>query len=96
MRREGRIRWLFLPGEPEDESDEIGHGTCVTSKVASPTFGVAKNSNLVIVKIYPIDGGIRHSRTLAALGAVVDDIVREDLQGKAVVSMALGGEQSRS
>jgi len=58
MRREGRIRWLFLPGEPNgpEERDDVGHGTCVISnlKVTSPTFGVAKSVNIAMVKVPPI------------------------------------------
>ena len=96
MKREGRIRWMFLPGEPEEESDAIGHGTCVTSKAASPTYGVAKNCNLVIVKLYPINGYLHTSRVLAAITITAEDIASESLQGKAVVNMALSGKRSRT
>jgi len=95
IRLEGRIRWLFLPGEPdgpENETDDTGHGTCVASKVVGRKFGVAKSVNIVIVKIHPIDGRIRTSRAIAALGTVAGDIARQDLQGRSVVCIASGGE----
>jgi hypothetical protein len=93
---QGRIRWLFPPGEPEIESDEIGHGTCTISKVAGRTFGVAKSVNIVVVKLSPINGKVQGSRVLTAWGAVARDITSENMQGKAVVSIQMGGEQSGS
>ena len=89
---QGSIRWLYLPNEPQVASDEIGHGTCVASKVASPTFGVAKSANIVLVKIYPIDGEVHVSRYIAAWGVIAGDIVSENLRGKAVVSTSLNSE----
>ena len=93
---QGSIRWLYLPGEPQIEDDENGHGTCITSKVASRTFGVAKSANIVIVKIYPIADTIHVSRFIAAWGIVAGDIASTNMQGKAVVSIAVLSEQSRS
>jgi len=93
---QGRIRWLFLPGEPESESDEIGHGTCTISKIAGRNFGVAKSVNLVVVKLGPIDGQIEASRVMAAWGAIARDIASTNMQGRAVVSVQMAGEQSGS
>jgi len=93
---QGSIRWLYLPNEPEIENDEVGHGTCVASKVSGPTFGVAKSANIVLVKIYPIAGSIHVSRYIAAWGLIARDITSKNLQGKAVVCTALNSEQPRS
>jgi len=93
---EGSIRWLYLPEEPQIESDDVGHGTCVTSKVVGSTFGVAKSASIVIVKIYPIDGVFSMSRITAIWAVVARDVDSNDMVGKAVVSNSLGGEQSRS
>jgi cerevisin len=90
---EGTIRWLYLPDEPEIEGDDFAHGTCVVSKVVGPTFGVAKNVDIVVVKIYPINGRIHVSRFIAAWGVAAADIASKNLQGKAVVTVALGGER---
>ena len=92
----GSVRWLYLQDEPQIEGDENGHGTCVTSKVASPTFGVAKSANIVIVKVYPKAGTLLVSRVIAAWGVVAKDIATNHMQGKAVVNIAVGGEQLRS
>ena len=92
----GNIRWLYLQDEPHIESDENGHGTCVTSKIVGPTFGVAKSANIVVVKLAQIAGRINVSRVIAAWGTVAGDVASENLQGRAVVINAMGGEQSRS
>jgi len=57
---------------------------------------VAKNPNIVIVKIYPIEGRIRPSRVIAAWGVIANNIVEGNLQGNAVVTIAMGSEQSRT
>jgi len=92
----GNIRWLYLQDEPHIEGDENGHGTCVTSKIVGPTFGVAKSANVVVVKLAPIAGQVHVSRVIAAWGAVAGDVASENLRGRAVVINAMGGEQSRS
>ena len=94
MRR--RIRWLFLPGEPQIESDENGHGTCVISKVTGRIFGVAKNVNIVAVKLAPLNGRLVGSRVIAAWAVVARDIASTNMQGRAVVGLQMGGEQSGS
>jgi len=93
---QGRIRWLFLPGEPEIEFDDNGHGTCVISKVAGRIFGVAKSVNIVVVKLAPINGRLIGSRVIAAWGVVARDIASTNVQGRAVVGIQMGGEQSGS
>ena len=89
----GGMRWLYLPGEASIESDIVGHGTCVASKIIGPTLGVAKSANIVIVKL---DGNLHVSRVIAAWGLVAADIASGDRVGKAVVIHPMGGEQSGS
>ena len=93
---QGRIRWLFLPGEPESESDEIGHGTCTISKIAGRFLGVAKSVNLVVVKLAPLNGRVQGSRVMAAWGAIARDIASTNMQGRAVLSIQMAGEESGS
>ena len=57
---------------------------------------MAKSVNIVLVKIYPIDGMLKSSRIIAAWGTVARDITSNNLQGKAVVVAALCGKKSRS
>jgi cerevisin len=85
----GSVRWLHLPQGPYVEGDSHGHGTCVASKVTSPTFGVAKNADLVVVRL-PADPRI--SYMLAAWGVVAADIASSNMQGRSVVITAVGCE----
>jgi len=57
---------------------------------------VAKSVNIVLVKLYPKDGMVEPSRIIAAWATVARDITSNNLQGKAVVVAAVGGEKSRS
>jgi len=93
---QGSIRWLYLPDEPQIQSDDIGHGTCVTSKVIGPTFGVAKSANIVIMKVYPRNGNLQPSHLIASWGVVASDIASRGLRGRAVVYTGMISEQSRS
>ena len=93
---QGSIRWLYLPDQPQVQGDDHGHGTCVASKVASPTFGVAKSANIVVVRVSPVNGRIQTSSAIAAWGVVARDIFSGDLQRRAVVSVSMNGEHSRS
>jgi hypothetical protein len=58
--------------------------------------GVAKNVNIVVVKINPIDDYIAPSRYIEACAIVARDIESKGLQGKAVICSTLNGEHSRS
>jgi hypothetical protein len=94
---QGSIRWLYLPNEPHIPGDEFGHGTCVVSKVAGTTFGVAKNANIVVVKLPPaLDGSVSASRVITAWGIIANDIASNNMQRKAVVCNTFMGEKSRS
>jgi len=91
---QGSIRWLYLPGEPHLPGDENGHGTCAASKVAGTTFGVAKNANIVVVKLPPaLDGTLTASRVITAWGVVANDIAINNMRGKTVVCNTLMGEK---
>ena len=88
----GSIRWLFISGEPQIRRDDHGHGTCVASKVASLSFGVAKSADIVVVKIRLVDNNIPISNIIAAWGAVGADIASNNLEQKAVISASMSGE----
>jgi subtilisin family serine protease len=89
----GSIRWLHLPNEPhvENDTDADGHGSCVASKIAGRTVGVAKNVNLVIVKAVPDPSrAMPASQYIAAWAIVARDIETARLRGRAVVSISMG------
>jgi hypothetical protein len=93
---QGSIRWLYPPGKPKIEGDNTGHGTCIASKVASPTLGVAKSANIVVVRVDSVNDRLASSSFIAAWGVVARDITLNGLQGKAVVSSTTSCEQSKS
>ncbi len=61
-------------------TDDTGHGTCVASKGASPTFGFNKSANIVVMKLHPIGGHLHVSHVIAAWGVVTTDIDSKDMQ----------------
>lgn len=88
----GKKDWLYVPTSWDDyarpinnvpsDYDTSGHGTCVLSKAAGAKFGVAKNANIVIVKLPQTlyDGGIGDvSYLLDGLNIAAKDIVQKKL-----------------
>jgi aqualysin 1 len=73
-------------GVGQTTGDCNGHGTHVAGTVGSTTWGVAKEVNLISVRIFPCDGGSPRSRTIASVDWVTGNAVRP-----AVVNMSLGG-----
>ena len=84
----GTKEWIFTTPYMID-ADELNHGTCVAARVASPEFGTAKATNIVIVKIW--DQVVRHSLLLKGFADTVKHIKRNNRQGKAVVNVSLDG-----
>lgn len=88
--------WLKHASVPSTETDEQNHGSCVLSKVAGKTYGVAKKVNIVIAKV-----GVKSTDTALAgwiiylLEKVREDILKkrangENLKGKTVVNLSMG------
>lgn len=80
---------LWRPGmlnRLRKNKDLSGHGTCMASKAAGATFGVAKKANLVFVNMAQFG----HNEVLYALLQVEDDIRKKKLRGRAVVNMPFG------
>ncbi len=49
------------------DSDEVGHGTHVAATIGGKTFGVAKNVNIVAVKVLGADGGGSRTSVLSGM-----------------------------
>ncbi len=95
----GNKRWLETDEEywrkhaviPSTETDEQDHGSCVTSKIAGVIYGVAKKVNIVIAKV-----GIKQTDSALAgwyiylLEKVREDILKNNLKGKAVMNLSGG------
>jgi subtilisin family serine protease len=65
-------------------TDCLGHGTHVTSLIGSNTYGVAKNVNIVPVKVFNCEGTTKTSIILQAIYWVIK-------QPKGIVNLSIGG-----
>ncbi|KAJ6788165.1 hypothetical protein PWT90_09602 [Aphanocladium album] len=77
-------------------TDENGHGSHVAGTIGGATFGVAKNVQLMAVKVLGKDGGGANSGVLKGLQFVMNDVTKRGLAGKAVMNMSLGGGKSQA
>ena len=97
----GSKSWLFPGFEgvvpiDSDQDDKWGHGACVLSKISGPTYGVAKNVDIVIVKLQAKNKKGRYklpaSNLAKALIEVKHDIEKKNLQNRAVINMSFGSK----
>lgn len=72
---EGRARWGATFGGFADE-DSTGHGTHVAGTVAGKRFGVAKNADLIAVRVVSDAGGAVVSDAIAAVNWVIQEVTR--------------------
>ncbi|KAK9420402.1 putative Peptidase S8/S53 domain-containing protein [Seiridium unicorne] len=77
-------------------TDENGHGSHVAGTIGGATFGVAKNVNLIGVKVLDADGSGTNSGVIDGLNFVASDAQSKGLGGKAVMNMSLGGSKSNA
>ena len=73
------------------ETDPNGHGSCVFSKVNSASFGTAKKSNMMIVKI---SDQVTTFEVLDGLNSILTHVKQNSLQKKAVINLSLGLPES--
>jgi subtilisin family serine protease len=85
---QGRARWGNSFCDNCGNTDDNGHGTHCAGTIGSRSYGVAKNVNLVAVKVLDQSG----SGTNAGVIAGIDWVAQQS--GSRVVSMSLGGPQS--
>lgn len=78
------------------DTDENGHGSHVAGTIGGSTFGVAKNVQLVAVKVLDADGAGTNSGVIAGMDWVAANATAMGLAGKAVMNMSLGGSKSRA
>ena len=71
-----------------DGSDKQGHGTHTAGTVGSKTYGVAKQTNLVGVKVLGDDGSGTTDDIIAGM-----DWVAQNANGPSVANMSLGGSK---
>ncbi|KAI3324869.1 protease [Xylariaceae sp. AK1471] len=93
---QGRAAMAFNAIEGSANTDENGHGSHVSGTIGGATFGVAKNVQLMGVKVLDADGSGTNADVLDGLNFVESDVTQKNLKGKAVMNMSLGGGQSKA
>ncbi|KAI0403756.1 oryzin precursor [Xylaria palmicola] len=89
---EGRASWgrSFVAGDARPTVDENGHGTHVAGIAGSRTYGVAKRTNLVAVKVLNAAGSGATSQIIAGIQWVVEDAKSKKRIEKSVANMSFG------
>jgi oryzin len=87
----GHASWgaNFVPGAPD--TDDNGHGTHCAGTVGSQTYGIAKGTNLIAVKVLDSTGSGSYSNVISGLQWVVQDATAKGRIGSTVISMSLAG-----
>ncbi|KAI1077605.1 subtilisin-like protein [Whalleya microplaca] len=89
---QGRATMGFNAVENEEATDLNGHGSHVSGTIGGATFGVAKNVNIVGVKVLDKDGGGTNADVIDGLNFVSQNATA----GKSVMNMSLGGPASKA
>lgn len=92
---EGRASWAANYADDED-IDGAGHGTFVAGIVGSKSFGVAKKTQLLAVKVFKSDGTADGNQILAAIDWVAQDAPNRDCPNGVVANLSLGGGRSQA
>lgn len=71
--------------------DGNGHGTHVAGTTGGTTYGVAKRTNLIAVKVLGAEGSGSNAGVLAGIDWAVNDMNSKGRRGKAVGNLSLGG-----
>jgi subtilisin family serine protease len=74
-------------------TDTLGHGTHVAGTIGGSTYGVAKKTNLISVKVFQGSQGTT-STILAGFNWAVNDITSKSRTARSVINMSLGGQAS--
>ncbi|KAI0890941.1 subtilisin-like protein [Annulohypoxylon nitens] len=89
---QGRAIMGFNAVEEEQATDLNGHGSHVSGTIGGATFGVAKNVQLVGVKVLDANGGGTNADVIDGLNFVASNATK----GKSVMNMSLGGTKSQA
>jgi len=88
----GRATWGINTSGDNDDRDCHGHGTHVAGTVGGSVYGVAKNVNIVAVKVLQCSGSGSTSGVIQGVEWVMNDAAGK----KATANMSLGGGFSPS
>ncbi|KAI1295837.1 oryzin precursor [Xylaria venustula] len=90
---EGRATWgpSFVTNDTKPTVDEHGHGTHVAGTAGSKTYGVAKKTNLIAVKVLNAAGSGTASQIIAGIQWAVNDAKSKSRLNRSVANLSLGG-----
>ncbi|KAJ3560763.1 hypothetical protein NPX13_g9192 [Xylaria arbuscula] len=88
---EGRAEFGASFVDGEGEGDGNGHGTHTAGTVGSKTWGVAKKTRLVAVKVLGADGSGSTSSVIEGMQWTLQDATVKGRIGKSVANLSLGG-----
>src|SRR6266480_1175021 len=91
---QGRAVWgaNFVRGAAN--TDDNGHGTHCAGSLGGATYGVAKNTTLIAVKVLDRTGAGSYSSVIVGIQWVVNDAIAKGMVKKSVISMSFSGGQS--
>ncbi|KAK8094670.1 subtilisin-like serine protease-like protein PR1A [Apiospora hydei] len=94
---EGRASFgaTFVSGD-SSQTDGNGHGTHVAGTTGSRTYGIAKRTNLIAVKVLDSSGSGTLSQVISGIQWAVNDMQNKQRTGRAVANLSLGGGMSQS
>lgn len=80
----------------ESAQDGNGHGTHVAGTVGGTTYGAAKRTTLIGVKVLASDGRGSNSGVLAGIDWAVSNAQQNGRTARSVINMSLGGPFSQA
>jgi len=92
---EGRATWGANYADTTN-TDCNGHGTHVAGTVGSATWGVAKQVDLIAVKVLDCSGSGSNAGVIQGVQFATDECQRLNKKNKCVSNMSLGGQVSRA
>ncbi|KAF8244830.1 subtilisin-like protein, partial [Wilcoxina mikolae CBS 423.85] len=93
---QGRAIWGTNKARGSTDTDMNGHGTHVAGTIGGKTYGVAKKTTLVAVKVLGDNGSGMLSDVIGGLDWAVQDASRFGMINKSVANMSLGGGFAQS
>ncbi|KAL1608512.1 hypothetical protein SLS60_003454 [Paraconiothyrium brasiliense] len=92
----GRAVWGANFAGDSIDTDANGHGTHVAGTIGSTTYGVAKGTNLVAVKVLDATGSGSLSNVIAGIQWAIQNATASGRVGKTVFNLSLGGPTASS
>ncbi|CAD6502328.1 BgTH12-04921 [Blumeria graminis f. sp. triticale] len=81
----------------DDINEDLnGHGSHVAATIGGASFGVAKNIELVGIKVLDAKGKGSNANVLRGVNFVAAEVAERGLAGKAVVNISIGGSKSKA